>query len=413
MAVSIGSLAAVTLLLLLAKGRGCSVFKGIPEPIVVITTGTVKDGDIFATVLAREKLPTDVAGKIQSTISPAFNLRRMRPGDLYEIAMTTDSIFLSFTYHETPTHSYTVSRSSLAVYSVAESTKSTSWSDIVVQADVETFLLRDLLKAGYQNAFANWLVNDLADNIFAWRVDFFTEQRPGDRLTALVEQQFIEGTDKPLYGGRVLAASYTGKGTKRKENIAIRYRVPGAKRDDYFDEDGNAVRKAFLRAPFTYGAFRVSSGFNPKRFHPILRTYRAHHGTDYAAARGTPVAAVGKGQVVRAGWYKGYGNCVDIRHTPKFTSRYGHLSRIGVRYGQSVNQGQYIGNVGSTGLSTGPHLHFEMLVDGVQKNFLRMDFPSAASVPKEHMDDFKRVKEELMNRLTQKLAAASSNQGTN
>jgi murein DD-endopeptidase MepM/ murein hydrolase activator NlpD len=215
-----------------------------------------------------------------------------------------------------------------------------------------------------------------------------------------LEQEYAIGSDRPLRGSlRILAAEYRGKATKHKDNIALRYQAPDAKQPDYFDSDGSAVRRAFLRSPFTHGAFRVSSSFSQHRFHPILRIWRPHHGTDYAAPFGTPVAAIGNGTVVRAEWYKGYGKCIDIRHNNVYTSRYGHLSRIAVRTGQSITQGQYIGNVGSTGLATGPHLHFEMQVNGMQHNFIAMSFPSASAVSKENMPDFFRVRDELLSQL--------------
>jgi murein DD-endopeptidase MepM/ murein hydrolase activator NlpD len=274
-----------------------------------------------------------------------------------------------------------------------------------VTGQITDNMYKDLLKMGYDDNFVANLVYDLADNIFAWRIDFFTEQRPGDTFDILLEEEYILGSDKPLRGrGRVIAAIYNGKATKTKDNYAIRFQPKDAKQPDYYDIDGKAVRRAFLRAPFTHGAFRISSRFNSHRFHPILRIYRPHHGTDYAASVGTPVASIGKGTVVRAEWYKGYGNCIDIRHTSKFTSRYGHLSKIAVRRGDSITQGQYIGKVGTTGLSTGPHLHFEMLVDGEQRNFLTMSFPAASAVSNSDMPDFIRVRDEALARLNARQA---------
>jgi murein DD-endopeptidase MepM/ murein hydrolase activator NlpD len=273
-------------------------------------------------------------------------------------------------------------------------------------------MYKDLLVMGYDESFVANLVGDLADNIFAWRIDFFTEQRPGDTFDVLMEQEYKVGSETPLWNGRgrILAAKYIGKATKVKENTAIRFQAKNDKRPDYYDIDGKAVRRAFLRAPFTHGAFRISSRFNPKRFHPILRTYRPHHGTDYAAGVGTPVAAIGKGTVVRAEWYKGYGNCVDIRHTNKYISRYGHLSKMAVKRGDSIHQGQYIGKVGSTGLSTGPHLHFEMLVDGVQRNFLTMTFPAASAVSGGEMGEFGRIRDEVLQRLNSRQPDVPSQQ---
>jgi murein DD-endopeptidase MepM/ murein hydrolase activator NlpD len=277
----------------------------------------------------------------------------------------------------------------------------TEWRARRVEGTVDVSLNHSLAAQGLTPNEVGALVGDLTDRIMGWRIDFFTEQRKGDTFEILFEQEFPVGSNQPLWHGqpRILAFRYNGSGTRLKENLAFRYQAPGSKEVGFYDEKGSATRRAFLRAPFTNSSFRVSSRFNPKRMHPILRTYRPHHGTDYAASRGTPVSAIGNGTVVRAEWYKGYGNCVDIRHPNGFVSRYGHLSSMAVRRGQSVLQGRMIGRVGSTGLSTGPHLHFEMLVGGVQKDFLRMSFPPASSVPDASMADFTATRDTLLQRL--------------
>ncbi|MBV9080486.1 MAG: peptidoglycan DD-metalloendopeptidase family protein [Elusimicrobia bacterium] len=372
-----------------------------PEPDVIVTTGTVKEGDVFALMLSHSGVPALHIPQIERAMSQLYDLRHIQPGHAYEIVSSTTGVFQKFVYHINPVHSYSVVRSSQNVFSAEEKTIDTVWMEKRVSGKITENMYKDLRKMGYDETFVANLVGDLADNIFGWRIDFFTEQRPGDTFDVLMEQEFPVGGDKPLWNGRgrILAARYIGHATKVKENIAVRYDEPGSKHAEYFDDDGKAVRRAFLRAPFTHGAFRVSSGFNPHRFHPILRIYRPHHGTDYAAAYGTPVAAIGKGVVVRAGWVSGYGNCIDIRHTPRYTSRYGHLSKIAVHKGDSIAQGEYIGRVGNTGLSTGPHLHFEMIIDGESRNFLAMTFPSASAVADAHMADFKKVRDELLARL--------------
>jgi murein DD-endopeptidase MepM/ murein hydrolase activator NlpD len=163
--------------------------------------------------------------------------------------------------------------------------------------------------------------------------------------------------------GKILAATFTLSGTELQ---AIRYASRGVS-GDYFDATGRSLRAAFLRAPLEFR--RISSTFGG-RFHPILGVWKQHRGTDYAASLGTPVRAIGDGVVLRAGWGNGYGNLLEIRHRNGFVSRYGHLRGFasGVHAGSRVTIGQTVAYVGATGLATGPHLHFEVLVDGVQRD---------------------------------------------
>lgn len=367
------------------------------EPIMNISSGTIKDGQTLSGLLAAHSIaPVDIIA-IQKTLAEIFDLRRLQANKLYEVGVSTDGQFMRFVYHQDGINSFMVSRSTNGNFSRQAVVRETTWITKRIKGTVTDNMYRDLLQMGYdENTVAN-LIAELADNIFAWRIDFFTEQRRGDQFDVLLKQEYAVGLLKPRRL-RVLAASYIGSGTKKKDNFALRFPME-ADKADYYDLDGSAVRKAFLRAPFRYGNFRVSSGFNPKRLHPILRTYRPHHGTDYAASIGTPVASIGKGAVIHAGWKGGYGKTVEIRHSSKYVSRYGHLSSIMVKQGTSVGQGQTIGRVGTTGLSTGPHLHFEMLVDGRQRNFLRMEFPSATAVNKNDMPAFKQEKKQLLTQL--------------
>ena len=410
LAVFIGLTSALVLSALFLGGSHSGNLKEESEEKILISTGTVREGQTLASVLEEKKLPSPIIYRIQSTLGKSFNLRRMKPGHQFDVVTSTDGVFKRFHYHTSSIHSYTVTRSSSGVYDCQETSQKTVWMEKKVDVKVTDNIYTDLLRAGYNETFVANLVGELADNIFAWRIDFFTEQRTGDELAVLLEQEFALGSDQPLSGRRlrILAAYYEGKSTKRKENFAFRYLAQGQKKADYFDEKGKAVRKAFLRAPFTHGGFRISSHYNPKRFHPIKRVYRPHHGIDYAAATGTPVAAVGRGTVILAGWNGGYGKCVEIRHSSKYVSRYGHLSRIAVKKGQIVEQAQYIGRVGSTGLSTGPHLHFEMIDNGRRRNFLRMNFPSAKSVSAKNLEEFKKVKNRHFDRLMEKAVIVSS-----
>jgi murein DD-endopeptidase MepM/ murein hydrolase activator NlpD len=401
-AITLGLASVVALTLLFQQGDFQFRFHGPSAPPVVITTGTVQAGDVFGVMLTRKGLQPKYLGPLQQSFSTKFKITNIQPGNQFEIVTSTTGVFQKFTYRIDDSHAYIVTRSTMDVYNCIEDIQQTVWIEKRISVEVTRFLEGDLRKSGYDPSLIDNLTYELGESIFGWRIDFFTEQRKGDKLDVLLEEEYIVGQDHPIKGGkhmRVIVASYTGSGTKNKENVAIRFQIPGAKHADYFDPDGRAMRREFLRAPFTKGVFRVSSGFNPHRFHPILRVYRPHHGTDYAAAIGTPVAAIGKGTVVRAEWFKGYGNCVDVRHSSRYTSRYGHLSKIAVHRGEPVSQGQYLGRVGNTGLSTGPHLHFEMLVDGSQRNFLTMSFPAASAVAKSDMPDFLRVRDEALARL--------------
>ena len=206
------------------------------------------------------------------------------------------------------------------------------------------------------------LVYTLAD-VYEYRVDMSRDLQIGDRFTVAAERRRLnDGGAEITRINEVLGASMTLSG---RTTEAVRFRsVTGGL---YFDQDGKPMRSGFLRTPVAFR--RISSGFGMRR-HPILGTMRAHQGTDYAANAGTPIRAIGDGVVIRATYHSGYGNVVDIRHANGYVSRYAHMSRFGsgIRVGARVLREQYVGYVGSTGLSTAPHLHFEVLVNGVQRN---------------------------------------------
>ncbi|MEX2178685.1 MAG: M23 family metallopeptidase [Gemmatimonadaceae bacterium] len=209
---------------------------------------------------------------------------------------------------------------------------------------------------------ARWdLVNRIAEDIFEYRVDMSRDLRVGDEFRVVTERSV--GPQGITRMGTVLAATMTLSG---KTTEAVRFN--SAKVDGlYFDQDGKPMRSGFLRSPVQFR--RISSRFGMRR-HPILGTMRKHAGTDYAANAGTPIRAIGEGLVIRAGWHNGYGNVIDIRHGNGYVSRYGHMRAFakGISSGVRVSREQTIGYVGSTGLSTAPHLHFEVLVKGVQRN---------------------------------------------
>lgn len=201
--------------------------------------------------------------------------------------------------------------------------------------------------------------------VYAWSVDFSRDIQPGDRFALLVERRISdEGEVRP---GKLYAATLFNAG---KQLNALRFETPDGVR--YYDEDGNSLRRAFLRAPVEFR--RISSNFSRRRYHPVLGVYRRHAGTDYSAPSGTPVMAAGDGVVVRAGFAGGYGRLVEIRHRNGIRTRYAHLRAFGrgIRAGARVTQSQVIGYVGASGLVTAAHLHYEFLVNGVPRDSRRI-----------------------------------------
>ncbi|NCN39837.1 peptidoglycan DD-metalloendopeptidase family protein [bacterium] len=226
------------------------------------------------------------------------------------------------------------------------------------------------------------LVAEMA-SIFAWQIDFSREVQKGDRWRIMVEELLIEG--KPAGWGDILAAEYDHQG---EIHTGVLLRSSESGELGYFTPEGKSLRRMFLKAPIKFG--RISSRFQKRRFHPILKTHRPHLGVDYAAPRGTPVMAVGDGVVTRASSMGGAGNTIKLRHNSMYMTHYKHLKSFakGVRAGKKVRQGQIIGYVGSTGLSTGPHLHFELWENGRYVDPLGKKFPSSDPVPTKYLKTF-------------------------
>ena len=229
--------------------------------------------------------------------------------------------------------------------------------------------------------------------IFASEIDFYRDLRQGDRFTVVYETFLNNG--KRAKTGRVLAVEFVNKG---KSHQAVYFQASNGA-DGYYTPEGESLRKAFLLSPLTFS--RVSSGFTNARFHPILKEWRAHRGIDYAAPTGTPVKATANGIVTFSGSQKGYGNLVILKHNGKYETAYGHLSRFasGLGKGKRVNQGDVIGYVGSTGMATGPHLHYELRIDGVQRDPTKVVLPTAPPIAKRDSNTFQKETQSLVARL--------------
>jgi murein DD-endopeptidase MepM/ murein hydrolase activator NlpD len=241
---------------------------------------------------------------------------------------------------------------------------------------------------------------DLAD-VYAWQVDFTRDIHPGDRYRVVFERRISE--DGEIRVGNVLASDLTISG---KRLTAFRFGGVSGGSALYYDEEGGSLRRAFLRAPVEFR--RISSNFAGRRFHPVLGRIRRHEGTDYSAAPGTPVMAAGDGVVLRVGRAGGYGNLIELRHLNGITTRYGHLRGFArsVRRGARVTQGQVIGFVGSTGLATGPHLHYEFRENGIPKDSRRVKLGSGSPVASKDRTAFEQERDRLLLLLNQPETAA-------
>lgn len=236
------------------------------------------------------------------------------------------------------------------------------------------------------------LISELSE-VFAWQIDFSREVRENDRWRISVEQKWVRGS--PVGWGSILAAEYE---TAEQRYAAILFESPEGERG-YYAPDGTSLKKMFLKSPLRFG--RISSRFTTKRFHPILQVNRPHLGVDYAAPIGTPIRAIGDGVISEAGWRGSAGNMIRLRHNSIYMTAYKHLSRFakGIRKGSRVAQGQVIGYVGTTGLSSGPHLHFEFYQSGRFVDPLGRKFPSADPIPPALMGQFQIQIKNLMSSL--------------
>jgi murein DD-endopeptidase MepM/ murein hydrolase activator NlpD len=257
------------------------------------------------------------------------------------------------------------------------------------RARIET----SLFEAGRDAGMSAQTVMVLANEIFGWDIDFALDIREGDEFSALYQRKFQDG--EYVSDGRVLAAEFVNQGRTHR---AVWFESADGAVRGYYTPEGKGMRKAFLRAPLDFT--RISSKFNPTRRHPISGKVRAHRGIDYAAPTGTPIWAAGDGRIEFAGRKGGYGNTVIIDHGRGITTLYAHMSRIGkgARGGRQVRQGELIGYVGSTGASTGPHLHYEYRVKGVHKNPANIPLPNT-EIPTRYATEFRAQAEVMLAQL--------------
>ena len=352
--------------------------------------GTIARGNTLAGVLQKNHISPDQTYRIINALRKVFNVRKCNIGDGWQIVLNGQGEFIAFTYRNGPLDYFTVTyNTEKDVYEAAKQRINAKEKTLGARGKIQSSLYESMCQLGVPAEF----VIQFAE-IFASKIDFFTDCRRDDEFSIIWNSYVYDG--EVLEDIRILAAQY--KNT-RSDYYAF-YFKNGRGSGGYYDNKGHSVESAFLKAPLSYR--RISSHFSYRRFHPILRRYRPHLGIDYAAPRGTPISAIGNGTVILSGWTtKGYGIAVKVKHPNGYISYYGHLSKIrkGIRKGCRVSKGQVIGYVGSTGISTGPHLDFRLNKNGKFVNFLNLKLPPCYPLPKSDMPEFNAAKAVLEKQL--------------
>ena len=353
----------------------------IREQVIVPTEKRVLARDNFTSVLEKFGLSHQDAANASSAAQHAFNLRQVRAGNTITVGRSVEGVLREIDYKIDPDRMLKILPGESGF--TAEVKEIPSKLEVTAVSGV----LDDSLFNAVERASESPEIAMRLAQIFGYDLDFYTDPRKGDTFHVLLEKKKYTNGQTAGYG-RIFAAEYDNGG-KKYEALLFHDEFGRA---GYYTADGKSLQKAFLRSPLKFGA-PVTSHFSKARFHPILKTVRPHMGTDYGAPVGTPVQAIGSGRVLFAGLKGGEGNMVHIAHSNGYETMYLHLSRMYVRAGERVEIGKTIGLVGSTGLSTGPHLDFRILQRGQYKNFEKLGLPPSDPVSKKRLPEFAAVRE--------------------
>lgn len=326
---------------------------------------TVQPGQTMGSIFSAEGLPAALLHRIVEASRFPEALTRIKPGQRFEFLRHPDAALAAIRFDAGDTRRVTVH---IEAGAIREEITERALERRVAIASGR--IEQSLFAAGDAAGLSDATIMQMA-NVFAYDVDFAQDLRRGDEFSVIYEELYQDG--ERLRGGAILGAVFTNQG---RRHVAIRHELADGQ-FDFFDPAGRSLRKAFLRTPVEFS--RISSRFSAGRMHPVLGRMRAHRGVDYAAPTGTPIRAAGDGKVQFRGWQNGYGNVVIVEHGGRYTTLYGHLSRFapGLKVGGRVRQGQLIGNVGMTGLATGPHLHYEFRIAGAHRDPLTVTLPKA------------------------------------
>lgn len=361
---------------------------GFPVDNFQLEEFKVKRNQTLSVILDKQGVSSKLIYEIAQKAKKVFNVRKIKSGRKYTMLFTKDSL---------KTAEYFIYENSPKEYIVFDLTDTIQ----VYKGQKKITKVRKQIKGTIESSLWNAMVDAGADpvlsmelsDIYAWTIDFFGIGK-GDEFNVIYDEEMIDG--ESIHQIDVIAANFVHH---KSNNYAFAF-TDGEKKG-YFDEEGKSLQKAFLKAPLRFS--RISSKFSNRRFHPVLKRYRAHHGIDYAAPTGTPVMTIGDGVIVKRGFQKrGGGRYLKVKHNSVYTTTYMHFSRFGknVSVGSRVKQGQVIGYVGATGLATGPHLDFRVHKNGKAINPLRMKSPPVAPVSKQNVEAYNQIKDKLLLELS-------------
>lgn len=377
-----------------------------PTPIGISVQMKVRRGDSMARLFAANDLSATDLDSIMRLGDDTDQLKTILPGQLIDVTHDAQGHVLSLHTQIDTAHVLDI-RDAAQGYVARVSEIPTTIHTAYAHGVIENSLFDAASRAGLDDGVTMQLIH-----LYAWDIDFAHDIQSGDSFSVLYQK--IQRQGQPIADGDILAAEFTTGGKTFK---VIRYTDPDGD-TGYYTPDGHNVRKALIRAPVAFS--RISSGFSLHRLNPVLGYTRAHQGVDYAAPTGTPIKAAGDGRIIFRGRKGGYGNCIMIQHGGGYSTLYAHMSRFrrGLHVGSHVEQDQVIGYVGMTGVATGPHLHFEVRVNGVPRNPRTVKLPDAAPILAKYLPDFERQSGMLLAQLdnvneTRLASTASSNNNGN
>jgi murein DD-endopeptidase MepM/ murein hydrolase activator NlpD len=360
-----------------------NIFRDEPAPVPEIMplksiNNTIKQGETLFSIFTKYRLRTEELFEMKSAAANIHPLRELQPGNPYRFILDKQNNINSFTYE--------IDDNTIIKIERIDDCFRAHKFNIPYETHVLTIggSIEDNLISAVGTDRENYLLALEVADIFKWDIDFNTDLRTGDTFRIIAEGLYLNGEFKKY--GRILSVEFINNKTPHNA-----YLFENDGKMDYYNAEGQSLRKAFLKAPLSFR--RISSSFSKNRRHPILKIYRPHQGIDYAAASGTPVSAVADGTVRFAGYKGNYGKLIIILHRNGYQTYYGHLSRIksNVRKGKKVLQDDLIGYVGATGMATGPHLHYEMRMDKTPINPLSVKSIAGKPVPSAQMVEFKKL----------------------
>lgn len=361
---------------------------GIPVDSFERVEDKVKRNQFLHDILAPYGVSNLQLDYIGRKLKDTFDVRYMRAGRKYTILATKDSVKKANYFI------YEIDNTDYVVYDFRDSVFAyTGRKPIETRRKETSGIINSSLYLTLQEQEANPTLAIELSEVFAWVVDFYRIQK-GDWFKVIYDEKFVDG--KSIGVSKIHAAIFNHYDL---DYYAIWFEE--GDQADYFDQENNSCRRAFLKAPLKFS--RISSRYSGRRFHPVLKRWKSHLGTDYAAPRGTPIRATGDGNIIAAAYSRGNGNYVKIRHNSVYTTQYLHMSKFasGIRTGKRVRQGQIIGYVGSTGLATGPHLCYRFWKNGQQVDALKVKIPPSEPIKEEYLRAYEKHKKKWMNQLDQ------------